>query len=382
MAGVDWAGMAARYRPLIDRLGRLRRLHRPAVGAERRARYSHAYAIRPAETDAALGPGAARRGPGRGRRGPVADRARAAGRVLGDRGTLAAAGDRACAPVRETRSGGGRAAVDPVRGPNPLLAARRAEPVELTLRRDGDGGPARVAVVPLGWRRPALPRQDRVAPGAGARELRRPPRLPARAGHDVPGWAEFHRGLHAELAREGLVLRPPREQRRAHLALVVEKLARRVIGWVAAAPGRVTPLPAPRAARPDRHPHGRVRRLGRRHRPQRLPHYGVGPLVGCAPGAAWSASTGRTAGGPHHVHPAEVRLLVRRPRVGASRTTAWTPTSRCRSRRRTGPPAATRNSKTAIRLALEALERTPAASPPPPPQLGPETFSTQNREHE
>jgi tricorn protease len=28
------------------------------------------------------------------------------------------------------------------------------------------------------------------------------------------------------------------------------------------------------------------------------------------------------------------------------------------------------------------LERAPAASPPPPPRLGPETFSTQNREHE
>ena len=38
--------------------------------------------------------------------------------------------------------------------------------------------------------------------------------------------------------------------------------------------------------------------------------------------------------------------------------------------------------ETAVRLALEALERTPAISPPPLPRLRPETSSTQNTAHE
>jgi tricorn protease len=46
-----------------------------------------------------------------------------------------------------------------------------------------------------------------------------------------PGWAQLHRDLRVEVAREGLVV-DVRENRGGHTSqLVVEKLARRIVGW-------------------------------------------------------------------------------------------------------------------------------------------------------
>ena len=158
--------------------------------------------------------------------------------------------------------------VDPVRGPAPLLAGTVGKPVELLLARGGDppeppallaGGttpqdpPApggthpprpplgeapppralrRVAVVPLRDER-RLRYQDWVA---GRRRLVRELgdgrlgylHIPNMVGE---GWADFHRDLHTEMRFDALIM-DVRGNGGGHISqLVVEKLARRVIGW-------------------------------------------------------------------------------------------------------------------------------------------------------
>jgi tricorn protease len=133
--------------------------------------------------------------------------------------------------------------VSPELGPGPLLAGTVRKPVELTVVADG-GQPRRVAVVPLASER-RLRYQDWVA--ANRRRVRQA--SDGRAGYlHVPdmmgeGWAHFHRDLRSELARDLLVL-DVRNNRGGHTSqLVVEKLARRVIGW-----------DIPRGMRPETYP--------------------------------------------------------------------------------------------------------------------------------
>jgi tricorn protease len=120
--------------------------------------------------------------------------------------------------------------VDPAAGPGPLLVGAARKPVELTV---SDGGRRRrVAVVPLASER-RLRYQDWVASNRQqVREL-----TDGQAGYlHVPdmmgeGWAHFHRDLRAEMARDMLIL-DVRQNRGGHLSeLVVEKLARRIMGW-------------------------------------------------------------------------------------------------------------------------------------------------------
>ena len=124
--------------------------------------------------------------------------------------------------------------VDPVRGPAPLLAGTVGKPVELTIApRGGDPGVRRrVAVVPLRDER-RLRYQDWVT---GRRRLVRELgdgrlgylHIPNMVGE---GWADFHRDLHTEIRFDALVM-DVRGNGGGHISqLVVEKLARRVIGW-------------------------------------------------------------------------------------------------------------------------------------------------------
>jgi tricorn protease len=107
-------------------------------------------------------------------------------------------------------------------------AARK--PVELTV---SDGGQRRrVAVVALASER-RLRYQDWVA--GNRRQVRE--LSDGQAGYlHVPdmmgeGWAHFHRDLRAEMARDMLVI-DVRQNRGGHVSeLVVEKLARRIMGW-------------------------------------------------------------------------------------------------------------------------------------------------------
>jgi tricorn protease len=119
-----------------------------------------------------------------------------------------------------------------VRGPWPLLAGTAGKPVELTVRPAGTAEPRRVVVVPLRDER-RLRYQDRIAANRRlVRELSE-----GRLGYlHVPdmmgeGWAHFHRDLRTEMRLDGLIM-DVRGNRGGHTSqLVVEKLARRVIGW-------------------------------------------------------------------------------------------------------------------------------------------------------
>jgi tricorn protease len=121
--------------------------------------------------------------------------------------------------------------VDPVRGPWPLLAGTAGKPVELSVR-SASGEPRAVVVVPLRDER-RLRYQDWVA---GRRALVRE-LSDGRLGYlHIPdmvgeGWAHFHRDLRTEMLFSGLVM-DVRGNSGGHISqLVVEKLARRVIAW-------------------------------------------------------------------------------------------------------------------------------------------------------
>jgi tricorn protease len=120
--------------------------------------------------------------------------------------------------------------VDPVHGPAPLLADAADKPVELTVR----SGTAvrRVAVVPLHSER-RLRYQDWVAGRRRhVRELGN-----GRLGYlHVPdmmgtGWAHFSRDLRAEMHYEGLIIDVRANSGGEISQLVLEKLMQRVIGW-------------------------------------------------------------------------------------------------------------------------------------------------------
>jgi tricorn protease len=144
--------------------------------------------------------------------------------------------------------------VDPARGPWPLLAGTAGKPVELTVLPGGTTPqdppipPRNVVVVPLRSDR-RLRYQDWVA---SRRRLVRQ-LSDGRLGYlHIPdmmgeGWAHFHRDMHTELSRDGLIF-DVRGNSGGHISeLVVEKLARRVTGW---AMGRwVQPRTYPREAR-------------------------------------------------------------------------------------------------------------------------------------
>ncbi|MFC9290869.1 S41 family peptidase, partial [Streptomyces sp. NPDC057052] len=122
--------------------------------------------------------------------------------------------------------------VDPVTGPGPLLVGTAGRAVELTVSPAGGGEPRHAVVVPVGDEGPlryhawVADRRAYVHEASGGRlgYLHVP-------DMQAPGWAQIHRDLRVEVAREGLVV-DVRENRGGHTSqLVVEKLARRIVGW-------------------------------------------------------------------------------------------------------------------------------------------------------
>jgi tricorn protease len=233
MAGVDWDGVAEEYRPVLPRVGS------PAEFADLlwevvgELGTSHAY-IRPSSSPGddgtgepgLLGADLSRDPDGNWRitrvlPGESSDpRARS---PLAAPGVLAGAGDILLAVD-------GRP-VDPLAGPGPLLVGAAGKPVEVTVA-SADGTVRRFAVTPLASER-RLRYQDWVAANRRlVREL-----SGGRAGYlHIPdmmgeGWAHFHRDLRVEMARDTLVM-DIRMNRGGHVSeLVVEKLARRIMGW-------------------------------------------------------------------------------------------------------------------------------------------------------
>jgi tricorn protease len=230
MSGVDWDAELAAYRPLVDRIGSADDFADLLWELGGELGTSHAYVT------AADGSVPAGR-PGSGQLG--ADIVRDdAGRWLVARVLPGESSDplaRSPLEAAEVEAGDELVEVDgqpvdPVRGPWPLLAGVAGKPVELTLR--SSGALRRVAVVPLADER-RLRYQDWVA---GRRRVVRE-LGGSRLGYlHIPdmvgsGWAHFHRDLRAEMARDGLII-DVRGNNGGHLSeLVVEKLARRVIAW-------------------------------------------------------------------------------------------------------------------------------------------------------
>jgi tricorn protease len=237
MSGVDWDGVLRDYGALLDRIrgaNDFTDLLREAVAE---LGTSHAYVTRAGASFF-----------GTGEAGPEAvgllgaDLSRdPAGRWIVDRilpgessdprarSPLAAPGV-AVRPGDEVVAVDGQP-VDPVRGPWPLLAGTAGKPVELTVRSPS-GESRAVAVVPLRNER-RLRYQDWVA---GRRALVRE-LSDGRLGYlHIPdmvgeGWAHFHRDLRTEMWFSGLVM-DVRGNSGGHISqLVVEKLARRVIAW-------------------------------------------------------------------------------------------------------------------------------------------------------
>lgn len=142
--------------------------------------------------------------------------------------------------------------VDPATGPAPLLANQAGLPVELTLAGpDGaanDGAGQRTVVVPtLSDERPVRYRDWVRSNRERVREA-----TDGRVGYiHIPdmgpwGWSEFHRSYLAEVERDGLVV-DVRFNGGGHVSgLILEKLARRRIGWDV--PRRGAPLPYPEEA--------------------------------------------------------------------------------------------------------------------------------------
>ncbi|WP_367132489.1 PDZ domain-containing protein [Saccharothrix sp. HUAS TT1] len=231
MGGVDWAGVLERYRPLVDRLGSYGDLVDLLWEVQGELGTSHAYVI----------PARGARGRAVGLLGADLERDEAGAwrvvRVIPGETSDPAARSPLAAPGVAVRVGDAIVAVDgrqvdPLTGPAPLLVGTADKPVELIVRPGGGGEPRRVVVVPLeddealryhAW---VADRRARV------REL-----SDGRVGYlHVPdmmgaGWAQLHRDLRVELAREAVVL-DVRENGGGHTSqLVVEKLGRRIIGW-------------------------------------------------------------------------------------------------------------------------------------------------------
>jgi tricorn protease len=122
--------------------------------------------------------------------------------------------------------------VDATLGPAALLVGAAGKAVELTVARDGTGEPRRVVVEPLADERPLRYHAwvaDRRAAVHAASD--------GRVGYlHIPdmtaeGWAQLHRDLHLEVAREALVV-DVRDNGGGHISeLVLEKLARSIQGW-------------------------------------------------------------------------------------------------------------------------------------------------------
>ncbi len=365
MAGVDWAAMADRYRPLLDRIGSTDDLHDVLWELHGELGSSHAYVQPPdgngdpALAQGLLGADLDRTGDGAWQ---IARILPGESSVIGARSPLAAPGV-AAAPGDLIVAVDGRP-VDPGLGPNALLAGKADKPVELTLRREGTD--RRVVVVPLASEYAAryydlvARRRAAVSEASGGRlgYLHIPDMM-------SPGWAEFHRDLHTEFRRDGLIV-DLRENGGGHTSqLVVEKLARRIIAW------DVSRYEEP-SSYPAEAPRGPVVAIADEHAgsdgdivTQALKSYGIATVVGTR---TWGGVIGidmkyKLVDGTGVTQPkyafwfADAGWAVENYGVDPDVEVAIAPHDWAAGR---DPQL-----DTAIRLALEALERRPPAVPPP-----------------
>jgi tricorn protease len=234
MADVDWAGVLDTYRPVLSRLGGPGDFADLLWETFGELGASHAY-VRSAKSPGEDGSGWAGLLGADLAAGP--DGTWRVARVLPGESSDPRARSPLAAPGVNVQPGDALLAVDgrpvdPAAGPGPLLVGSAGRPVELTVAPSDGGPPRRLAVTPLASER-RLRYQDWVA---GRRHLVRE-LSGGRAGYlHIPdmmgeGWAHFHRDLRVEMAHDALIM-DVRANRGGHVSeLVVEKLARRIMGW-------------------------------------------------------------------------------------------------------------------------------------------------------
>ncbi|MFS4095294.1 S41 family peptidase [Streptomyces sp. AF1A] len=244
MGGVDWAGVLDRYRPVLARLATHDDLVDLLWEVHGELGTSHAYVtphggLGDGPRQGLLGADISRHEDGRWR----------IDRILPSESSDPDARSPLAAPGVAVRPGDaivavGGQPVDPVAGPGPLLIGTAHKPVELTVSPSGGGDPRHAVVVPLANEEPL-----RYHAWVADRRAYVHERSGGRLGYlhvpdmQAPGWAQIHRDLRVEVAREGLVV-DVRENRGGHTSqLVVEKLARRIVGW-----------DLPRGMRPESYP--------------------------------------------------------------------------------------------------------------------------------
>jgi tricorn protease len=229
MNGVDWDAALARYRPLVERAGSTDDLVDVLWEVQGELGTSHAYVrARPPENQRSqgmLGADLAPDGDGRWR----------VQRILPGEPSDPRARSPLMAPGVAIASGDAIVAVDgrPVDpwGPAALLADTADKPVALTVEAAG-GERRSVVVTPLADETP-LRYQAWVNDRRAFTHARSDGRLGYLHVPDMmsPGWAQLHRDLRIEMARDGLIL-DLRDNSGGHTSqLVVEKFARRLIGW-------------------------------------------------------------------------------------------------------------------------------------------------------
>ncbi|MEV6664126.1 S41 family peptidase [Streptomyces nigra] len=243
MNGVDWAGVLDRYRPLLDKVATHDDLVDLLWEVQGELGTSHAY----------VGSRGYGGGPRQGLLGADVSRHEDGSwridRILPSETSDPEARAPLAAPGVAVRPGDAIAAVagmpvDPVTGPGPLLVGTAGKPVELTIAPAGGGDARHTVVVPVADEQPL-----RYHAWVADRRAYVHERSGGRLGYlhvpdmQAPGWAQIHRDLRVEVTREGLVV-DVRENGGGHTSqLVVEKLARRIVGWE-----------MPRGMRPNSYP--------------------------------------------------------------------------------------------------------------------------------
>ena len=232
LSGVDWDAVLDRYRPLLDRLATHDDLVDLLWEVQGELGTSHAY-VSPrggyghGDRQGLLGADISRHEDGSWR----------IDRILPAETSDPEARSPLAAPGVAVRAGDAVVAVsgrpvDPVTGPGPLLVGTAGKPVELTVLPSSGGDPRHAVVVPVADEDPL-----RYHAWVSDRRAYVHEHSDGRLGYlHVPdmqalGWAQIHRDLRVEVAREGLVV-DVRDNRGGHTSqLVVEKLARRIVGW-------------------------------------------------------------------------------------------------------------------------------------------------------
>jgi tricorn protease len=231
MAEVDWDAIQDEYRPLLDRITSQAEFVDVLWELFGELGTSHAYAYaRP--DDAPAGRAIA------GLLGADLDHTGAGwriGRVLRGESSDPRARSPLAAPGAAITAGDTLVAIDgrPLgpAGPGPFLAGAAGKPVEVTVE-SADGRRRSVAIVPL-----ASDQRLRYLDWVSRKRADVRALSDGRAGYlHVPdmvsqGWADFHRDLRSEMLYDALIV-DVRGNTGGHVSqLVVEKLARRVIGW-------------------------------------------------------------------------------------------------------------------------------------------------------